>query len=427
MINDLCRFLQGHTEEITERIGEEMLQASETMQFERAAALRDQLVAIERVVEGQKVVSQERIDSDVIAFARDDIDACVQVFFIRSGKLIGREYFVLDGTNQAQDRELVEAFVKQFYTGATYIPQKVLLPTEIEEAKIIEQWLKQRRNGKVEIVVPQRGQKKQLIEMAKENAADTLAALRARWEADRSKHVKALAELQEMLGLEVPPARIEGYDISNIQGTAAAGSMVVFEQGAPSKSYYRKFTIKTVQGQDDFASMEEVLERRFRRYQISKEEAAKPGGKLDKAFGLLPDLMIVDGGKGQLGRAVNVLEAFGVADRVPVVGLAKGHEELFLPYEPDPIILPRRSEGLYLVQRIRDEAHRFALRHHRTRRRKAGLRSQLDQIPGIGPARRKSLLQKFGDIEGIRKASVEDIMQIRGITREIAEDVKSLL
>jgi excinuclease ABC subunit C len=427
MINDLCRFLQGHTEEITERIGEEMQQASETMQFERAAALRDQLVAIERVVEGQKVVSQDRIDSDVIAFARDDIDACVQVFFIRSGKLIGREYFVLDGTTQAQDRELVEAFVKQFYTGATFIPQKVLLPMEIEEAKIIEQWLKQRRNGKVEIVVPQRGQKKQLVQMAKENAADTLAALRARWEADRSKHVKALAELQEALGLDVPPARIEGYDISNIQGTAAAGSMVVFEQGAPSKAYYRKFTIKTVQGQDDFASMEEVLERRFRRYQISKEEAAKPGGKLDKAFGLLPDLMIVDGGKGQLGRAVNVLDTFGVADRVPVVGLAKGHEELFLPQEPDPIILPRRSEGLYLVQRIRDEAHRFALRHHRTRRRKAGLRSQLDQIPGIGPARRKSLLQKFGDIEGIRKAKVEDIMQIPGITREIAEDVKSLL
>jgi excinuclease ABC subunit C len=427
MIDDLCRFLQGHTEGITDRIQEEMQQASETMQFERAAALRDQLIAIERVVEGQKVVSQERIDSDVIAFARDDKDACVQVFFIRSGKLIGREYFVLDGASQAHDRELVEAFVKQFYTDATFIPQKVLLPTEIEEAKIIEQWLRQRRSGKVEIVVPQRGQKRHLVQMAQENAADTLASLRARWEADRSKHVKALAELQVALELEVPPARIEGYDISNIQGTAAAGSMVVFEQGAPSKAYYRKFTIKTVQGQDDFASMEEVLERRFRRYHISKEEAAKPGAKLDKAFGLLPDLMIVDGGKGQLGRAIKVLETFNVAEKVPVAGLAKGHEELYLPSKPDPIILPRRSEGLYLVQRIRDEAHRFALRHHRTRRRKAGLKSQLDQIPGIGPARRKSLLKKFGDIDGIRKANIEEIMQIPGITREIAEDVKSLL
>ncbi|MGD8822130.1 MAG: excinuclease ABC subunit UvrC [Anaerolineales bacterium] len=427
MIDDLCRFLQGHTEEITERIEEQMLHASETMQYERAAALRDQLVAIEKVVEGQKVVSQERVDSDVIAFARDEKEACVQVFFIRGGKLIGREYFVLDGTNQAQDRELVEAFVKQFYTEATFIPQKVLLPTEIEEAKIIEQWLRQRRSGKVEIVVPRRGHKKQLVQMAQENAADTLAALRARWEADRSKHVKALAELQEVLSLQIPPARIEGYDISNIQGTAAAGSMVVFEQGAPSKSYYRKFTIKTVQGQDDFASMEEVLERRFRRYQISREEATKPGGKLDKAFGLLPDLLIVDGGKGQLGRAIKVLEAFNVADVVPVVGLAKGHEEMYLPSRSDPVILPRRSEGLYLVQRIRDEAHRFALRHHRTRRRKSGLKSRLDQVPGIGPARRKSLLQKFGDLEGIRKADIEEIMKIPGITRQIAEDVKSLI
>ncbi|TFH34783.1 MAG: excinuclease ABC subunit UvrC, partial [Anaerolineales bacterium] len=272
MIDDLCRFLLGNTEPVVDRLKAEMQRASNMLEFEKAAAIRDQLGAIEKVVEGQKVVSQDRTDSDLIAFARDEHDACVQVFFIRHGKLIGREYFILDGAHQADDVELVEAFVKQFYTEAAFIPERVLLPTEITEVKIIETWLRdRRRGGKVKIAVPRRGPKRQLMELASENAAETLASLRAKWGADRSKHVQALAELQQELGLREPPNRIECYDISNLQGTEAAGSMVVFEQGAPSKKLYRHFTINSVQGQDDFASMEEVLERRFLRWGIAKE------------------------------------------------------------------------------------------------------------------------------------------------------------
>ncbi len=428
MIDDLCRFLQGETEAVVARVRDEMNRASESLQYERAAALRDQLHAIDRVVEGQKIVSQERVDSDVIAFARDDDQACVQVFFVRRGKLIGREYFVLEGTRQADDREVVEGFVQQFYTEAAHIPERVLLPTEIDEARIVEQWLRQKRGGpEVQLVVPAGGPGRELIEMAAENATETLAMLRARWESDRSKHVAALAELQQALGLSEPPNRIECYDISNLQGTAAAGSMVVFEQGAAARKLYRKFTIKSVQGQDDFASMEEVLDRRFRRWTLAAEEARKPGGKLDAGFGRLPDLVIVDGGKGQLGRAMQVLGRYGLAETVRVVGLAKQHEELYLPGRPDSLVLERRSEGLYLIQRIRDEAHRFALGQHRVQRGKAGLASQLDAIAGIGPARRKALLKAFGDLERIRAAAVDDLAAVPGVTRDLAERIKAEL
>ncbi len=428
MIDDLCRFLQGETETVVARLRDEMTRASTATAYERAAALRDQLQAIDKVVEGQTIVSQDRIDSDVIAFARDDDSACVQVFFVRHGKLIGREYFVLEGTRQADDREVVEGFVKQFYTEAAYVPERVLLPTEIEEARIVEEWLRQRRGGpEVQLLVPASGPGKDLMALAAENAAETLVMLRARWDSDRSKHVAALAELQQALAMSEPPNRIECYDISNLQGTAAAGSMVVFEQGAPSKKLYRKFTIKSVHGQDDFASMEEVLDRRFHRWTLAGEEARKPGGKLDPAFGRLPDLLIVDGGKGQLGRAVQVLENHGLSGRVRLAGLAKGHEELYLPGRADSLVLERRSEGLYLIQRIRDEAHRFALGQHRAQRTKAGIASQLDAIPGIGPQRRKALLRTFGDLDRIRSAALDDLMGIQGITRDLAERIKAEL
>jgi len=428
MIDDLCRFLQGETETVVARLSEEMTRASAAMAYERAAALRDQLQAIDKVVEGQTIVSQERIDSDVIAFARDDDSACVQVFFVRHGKLIGREYFVLEGTREADDREVVEGFVKQFYTEAAYVPERVLLPTEIDEARIVEEWLRQRRGGpEVQLLVPASGPGKDLMELAAENAAETLVMLRARWASDRSKHVAALAALQQALEMPEPPNRIECYDISNLQGTAAAGSMVVFERGAPSKKLYRKFTIKSVHGQDDFASMEEVLDRRFHRWTLAGEEARRPGGKLDPAFGRLPDLLIVDGGKGQLGRAMQVLERHGLTGQVRLAGLAKGHEELYVPGRSDSLVLERRSEGLYLIQRIRDEAHRFALGQHRAQRTKAGIASQLDAIPGIGPQRRKALLQTFGDLDRIRSAGLDDLMGVQGITRDLAERIKAEL
>jgi len=428
MISHLADFLLGKTDQIVEHLKEQMQAASEALQFERAAMIRDQLTSIERVVEEQQIIIRERIDSDVIAFARDDRTTCVQVFFIRRGKLIGREYFLLDGAEEAEEKELVEAFVKQFYTEATFIPSQVLLPTEIDEAQVIETWLRQQRGGKrVKLLTPRRGPKRSLIKLAAENASETLASLRAQWEADRSRHVEALAELQEALAMDQPPNRIECYDISNLQGTAASGSMVVFERGVPSKRLYRKFTIKTVSGQDDFASMEEVLERRFQRWIVSQEQAKKPGGKLDPAFGFLPDLLLVDGGKGQLSRAVKVLERHALEARVPVAGLAKKHEDLYIPKQAQAIHLPLRSQALFLVQRVRDEAHRFALQHHRARRRKIGTASQLDAIAGIGPARRKALLKAFGDLTGIKNAPVEQLAAVPGISSELAARIKAEL
>lgn len=430
MINDLCEFLDGHTTEIISRLRSEMEKASDELRFERAAAIRDQIQAIDRVVEHQKVISSEHMDSDVIAMARADGEACVQIFFIRAGKLIGRDYFVLEGTEDAADSEVVGQFLKQFYAEAASVPPQVMLPNEIEEAQIIQQWLRTRRGGqKVEITVPHSGTPQELIEMARENAVDTLAALRTQWEADTNRQSEALAELQQALQLPNPPNRMECYDISNTQGTASVGSMVVFEQGVPSKKHYRRFNIQTVEGPDDFASMEEVLTRRFKRWQAAQETLASdlPGEKPDESFSMLPDLLIVDGGKGQLGRAVAVLERFDLMGRVPVVGLAKQQEELFLPYRSDSILLPRHSQGLYLVQRIRDEAHRFAITAHRNRRTKIGLASRLDAVPGVGPARRKTLLNHFGSIERIQQASVDELAELPGISRDVAESIKAHL
>ncbi|MEW6178653.1 MAG: excinuclease ABC subunit UvrC [Chloroflexota bacterium] len=428
MIGDLCEFLEGRTAPIVERLRSEMEQAAEELLFERAAALRDQIQAIERVVEKQKVISNEQIDSDVIAIARDNGEACVQVFFIRSGKLIGREYFILEGAMGEPDKEVIEEFIKQFYSEAASIPQQVLLPQEVEEAQIISQWLHNRRGGqKVELIVPRNGPPQELLQLATENAVETLRALKAQWEADTNRQSQALAELQQALGLPEPPNRIECYDISNTQGTAAVGSMVVFEQGVPRKSLYRRFNIQTVTGPDDFASMEEVLTRRFRRYQAAQQERESPGAKLDPAFALLPDLLIVDGGKGQLSRAVAVLQAFDLQDKVPVIGLAKQQEEIFRPGHKDSLMLPRHSQALFLIQRIRDEAHRFAITAHRNRRGKIGLASRLDAVPGIGPARRKALLQKFGSIEAIQQASLEELMSVKGINEEVALAIKTML
>ncbi|WP_322793307.1 excinuclease ABC subunit UvrC [Bellilinea sp.] len=428
MISDLCEFLEGRTAAIVERLRSEMEQAAEELRFERAAALRDQIFAIERVVEKQKVISNDQIDSDVIAIARDNGEACVQVFFIRAGKLIGREYFILEGAMGEPDKEVIEEFIKQFYAEAASIPQQVLLPQEVEEAQIISQWLHNRRGGqKVELIVPRNGPPHELLQLATENAVETLRALKAQWEADTNRQSQALAELQQALGLAHPPNRIECYDISNTQGTAAVGSMVVFEQGVPRKSLYRRFNIQTVSGPDDFASMEEVLTRRFRRYQAAQQEREAPGAKLDPAFALLPDLLIVDGGKGQLSRAVSVLRAFELQDKVPVIGLAKQQEEIFRPAHKESLMLSRHSQALFLIQRIRDEAHRFAITAHRNRRGKAGLVSRLDAVPGIGPARRKALLKKFGSIEAIQQASLEELMSVQGINEETAMALKTML
>ena len=427
MITDLMNFLEGRTETIVNRLRQQMDKAAEELRFERAAALRDQIQAIDRIVERQKVVSQDYVDSDVIAMARSDNEACVQVFFIRGGKLIGREYFLMEGAESSDDADVLSSFLKQFYDQVPVIPSQVLLPREIEELQVVQEWLNTRRSGeKVMIQVPLQGAQHELVEMATENARVTLAALKAQWEKDTNRQAQALAELHESLGLPRPPNRIECYDISNTQGTAAVGSMVVFEQGVPKKNLYRRFNIRSVAGPDDFASMEEVLTRRLSRWQ-SSQESAVPGYKPDPSFSVLPDLLIVDGGKGQLARAIKVLEKFGLSERVPVASLAKQQEEIFLPGRADSILLPRQSQGLFLVQRVRDEAHRFAITSHRVRRDKIGIASQLDRIPGVGPARRKALLAHFGSLDAIREATLEEILQVPGINRQVAQTIRQQL
>ena len=428
MIDDLCRFLEGRTDPIMNRLKEAMTQASENLDYEKAAVYRDQIQAIDRVVERQKIISDERQDSDVIAMARSKGEACVQVFFIRSGKLIGREYFILEGTEAEENSEILEEFVKQFYSQAAYVPNKVMLPQEVEEARIIKEWLNTRRGGeKVQLTVPKRGQAKELIQMASENARETLKSLEIRWKADKDRQHQALGEIQAVLGMAEIPNRIECYDISNTQGTSSVGSMVVFEQGVPAKKNYRRFNIKTVNQPDDFASMREVLKRRLSRYITEQQEKDTPGYKPDLAFSILPDLLIVDGGKGQLRQAIEILEEFGLQGEFTIAGLAKQEEELFLPGKSDSVRLDDHSQGFYLVQRIRDEAHRFAITAHRNQRGKIGLASRLDVIPGVGPARRKELINRFGSIDGILAASVEEISQIKGISKEMAQAIKAQL
>lgn len=430
MIEQLMDFLEGRSDQISKNVQQNMEAAAENLEFEKAAGYRDQLKAIDQIVAKQKIIAAANTDQDVIAFAREQGDACVQVFFIRQGKLIGREYFLLEGTEGASDENVLRDFLTQFYEEAAHIPKEVLLPHEVEEAKVIEEWLHHKRSTKVAIEVPQRGKKKELVEMAATNAADTLAMLRQQWASDRSRHVQAMSELQEALQLPNPPTRIECYDISHSQGQQTVGSMVVFVQGVAHKSDYRRFNVQTVTN-DDYGAMKEVLTRRFQRY---KEAAAgeltdmsQIGRKKEANWAILPDLLIVDGGKGQLSMAIEVLRAFDLTDEVPLAGLAKQEEELFVPGRSTAIYLPRRSEALYLVQRVRDEAHRFANEGHRKQRSKVGIASILDGIPGIGPRRRKTLLDRFGSIEEIRAATVEEIASVPGIPTEVAQAVKAHL
>jgi excinuclease ABC subunit C len=420
-IQRLMDFLNGRSNQVVSQLYARMEAASQRLDFEAAAQIRDQLGAIERVVEKQKIVSLTNVDQDVIAFARQDGDTCAQIFFIRGGKLIGQEHFLLDGTEDEECETIMAEFVKQFYDEAAYVPPEVLLPDQVQEARVIERWLGEKRGTKVALKVPRRGKKRELIKMAAENAAETLSMLRAQWEADRSRHVDALSELQEALDLPEPPSRIECYDISTTQGTLTTGSMVVFTQGVPLKRDYRRFNVRGLERPDDFAAMRQVLTRRFRRWQEVDRT------KSDTAWAILPDLLLIDGGKGQLGVAVEVLTEFGLMDRVPVAALAKQNEELFVPGRESSIRLPRRSQGLYLVQRVRDEAHRFAISHHRQRRGKVGVASILDSVPGVGPKRRQALLTAFGSISNLRQASIDEIAAVPGIPRHVAESVKESL
>ena len=425
-MENIASFLSGDTDEIIDSLTAKMNEDAEALRYEAAAIRRDQIRAIERVVERQRIVTTDELNSDVLAMARIENEACVQVFFIRKGKLIGQDYFIMNETEDENDEEILSGFIKQFYSKSVNVPDRMYLPIEIEERRIIQQWLRQdRRNPKVQLQVPKSGNPKELVSMATENAIETLRALKTQWANDTHKQSQSLAELETALELPRTPNRIECYDISNTQGTLSVGSMVVFEQGVPRKAHYRRFNIKTVEGPNDFESMTEVLTRRLKRWQSAQEKDNKTGGRIDESFALLPDLIIMDGGKGQLGRAVEVLREFDLFGRISVVGLAKREEEIFRPFESEPILLPRRSEGLYLVQRVRDEAHRFAITAHRNRRTRSGLTSELEKIPGIGPVKRKALMKKFGSTEGIAKATAFELTRVSGITQSNADAIRA--
>jgi excinuclease ABC subunit C len=407
------------------------------MEYERAGRVRDQIDSIERVTERQTVASTRPSDEDVFGLARGDSDAVVQVLFIRGVKMVGIDSFTLDGAKDETAGDVMASFIKQFYESATYVPRHIIVPVPLPEAELIESWLAERRGGKVELLVPQRGEKRRLVEMAAKNARESMEQARVKWLADRGKTQTALSQLQDELDLPVLPARIECYDISNIQGTSSVGSMVVFADGHPRPQEYRRFRIKSVTGANDFASMAEVLRRRFRRARerlVLESGADAPAiegeselqGKIDESFAALPDLVIIDGGKGQLSAVLDVMRDMGVK-HIPAVGLAKQHEEIYVQDVSDPIVLPRSSEALYLVQRIRDEAHRFAITYHRGVRSKAGMQSALDLIPGVGPKRRKALIKKFGSVKGIREATVDEIASTVGFTAALAEKVKAAI
>jgi excinuclease ABC subunit C len=430
IIQGLCDFLSGHVDMVMGNLRREMQAASDALDFEKAAAVRDQVQAIEHIVQKQTVVNPELADHDVVAFARQNSDTCMQVFFIRGGRLIGREYFLLDGTAEEGDQAILSSFVKQFYDEVSQVPPEILLPSQVDEVMIIRDWLRSKRGADVVLKVPRRGHKRDLVKMATENASETLSHLRSQWEADESKQNEALADLQQALNLAAPPLRIECYDVSTLQGSHTVASMVVFVKGTPHKSDYRRFRIQSVQGQDDFASMHEVLRRRFKRMRDGAYQAqADPGARArdEASWNLLPDLVVVDGGRGQLNAALDALDEFELRDAVLAVGLAKREEEVYLPGQPEPLVLPRNSQGLFLLQRIRDEAHRFAVSYHQKVRARQGIASQLDQVPGIGPRRRKLLMDRFGSLAAIRQASLDELAALPGITHGLAERLKSEL
>ena len=438
VIDQVILFLEGKTNKVVGSIKRRMLDAADSLEFEKAAVLRDQLTAIEKVNEGQKVLHLTSENVDVIATAPGSREAWVEVFFIRQGKLIGRDNFLMAGTQDDEPNKILTAFVKQFYDATPYVPPRILLQHPLEEADSIVKWLREKRKGNVRLHVPQRGEKRRLVQMVAENAEQGLEQLRVKQTSDTAAMDAAMLELQEALSLPYPPKRIECYDISNIQGTNAVGSMVVFEDAKPKRAHYRRFQIKSVKGVDDYSMMREMLTRRFKRLSQSRkpreldalegdvESAAVSNGNASSknAWGIEPDLVLIDGGKGHLGAALQVFLELGIND-IPLASLAKENEELFIPMMSESILLPRNSQGLYLVQRARDEAHRFAITFHRERRSKKSVQSALDLVPGIGPKRKRMLIRRFGSVRGVSSASVDEIAAVPGMTLSLARSVKN--
>ncbi|HUA09664.1 MAG TPA: excinuclease ABC subunit UvrC [Candidatus Acidoferrales bacterium] len=467
MIDEVVLFLEGKQDSLLSRLQHEMAGASENLNYEAAARLRDRIVHVRRVTEGQMVVWRSRVDMDLIASARAQGQACVQVFMVRGGKLIAQEFFILDGVHEQPEEELIAEFLVQFYTARTAsgsdavlsvlpareareqepavpskargrkrdtyaaaVPKEVLVQTlPGEDHGVIESWLSEVKGQRVRILQPQRGERAEYLRLVQKNAEANLKAFLVHQEVQESAQARALTELADALELPEPPHRIECYDISNIQGTNPVSSMVVFVEGRAKKSDYRKFKIQYDKGPNDFAMMQETLRRRLRYLRHETDDAtSKTERELAKRekFNKKPDLLLIDGGKGQLGAVLEVMDEFDMTG-IPVAGLAKEHEWLYVPGNPDPIVLPANSAGLHLIMRIRDEAHRFAVTYHRQQRGKAMTRSSLDALAGVGPVRRKRLLAEFGSVAAIKRASIDEIAAVKGMSATLAAQIKSAL
>ena len=422
LVAELLSFLEGDTDEVVQRLEAQMARASDDLEFELAAHLRDRLTAVRKAIEKQQMVFARNEDVDVIGVFDDELEAAVQVFFVRKGRVMGRRGFVVDKVEELDGPELVSRILERLYFDDNPIgwPKEVLVPELPDDPALYEEWLSELRESKVTIRVPQRGDKRKLHETVTQNAEESFTRHRLKRSSDHNSRARALNELQEYLGLPNAPLRIECYDMSHIQGTDYVGSMVVVEDGLPKKSDCRRFKIKTVDGNDDFAAMEEVLTRRFTAYLADRE---RPIEERDGKFAYPPQLLVVDGGKGQLTSAVRVLDDLGLRDEIPVISLAKQFEEVFVPGQSDSIKLPRQSEALFMLQRIRDESHRFAITFHRQLRDKRMTRSALDGIPGLGPTRKKRLAKELGGVNAVKAADLEMLKSLSWLPDDVAENV----
>ncbi|MHB8511298.1 MAG: excinuclease ABC subunit UvrC [Actinomycetota bacterium] len=409
IVSEFIEFMDGKFDPVLDRLDKQMHEASETLEFERAARLRDQITSVRNAIEKQVVVSDRKEDLDVIAFAEDELEAALQVFLVRHGRLVGRKGFVVDKVEELDAASLLATFVRDLYMSSDEVPREILVPVIPEDSSVLKEWLGTKRGSKVEFRVPMRGDKRTLMQSVLQNANESFAQHKLKRRSDFAARAKQLQELQDVLKLEEAPLRIECYDISNTGPLEVVGSMVVFEDGLPKRSDYRKFKIRTVEGQDDFASMAEVIRRRFARYLADRDAPPEKG----RRFAYPPNLVVVDGGRGQLSAALGALADLGIQE-VSAVGLAKRFEEIWMPGADEPLAIPRGSEALYLLQHIRDEAHRFAITYHRLRRGKRMKVSDLDQIPGIGAERKRALIKAFGSVRRILAASEEEVAVVVG-------------
>ena len=431
VVHQVISFLEGDTGEVVRQLQEDMTAAADDLEFERAAALRDRLNAMKIVYEDQKVIGIGREDFDVVAVAQGQNDCMVDVFFVRQGNMVGRDHYIMGGTWDDSDGHVIAKFIEQFYLMSNpHLPRRILTHSEVEDADILQELLSEKRGTQFEIAVPQRGPKRKLVEMAQQNAEQGLRQLKIKWQSNSDLMANAVDELQDALSLPTRPERIECYDVSHIQGTSTVASMSVFINGSPDTSQYRKFRIKTVAGNDDFASMREVLTRRFKRLvgdgQPDSRDEADTGTRRDDSFGSTPDLVLIDGGKGQLSAALETMLHLGALD-IPIASIAKKEEELFTPDSSESIRLDRSSPALFLLQQARDEAHRFAVTYHRKARTSTSLKSTLDLVPGIGPSRKRALIRRFGSVKAVREATELELASTPGMTSKLATKVKEYL